>query len=113
MRGSLRFNPNIEKDLLFLFSEKLFSGPSIEGYSIDHKDVVLKMLADALNDPEYDFEGIIFDEEDEYFCLPFEWDIEDPRFFFEVAYKAAFNHWGDELIKSNRKVLHPNVCTKN
>ncbi|QKJ61135.1 hypothetical protein [Serratia fonticola] len=69
--------------------------------SYRHKYVLVKILNDAINNEKYNFSKIINSYEDDYSCLPWSWDIKDPRAFFEDILRIAKEYWKDELQKAS------------
>ena len=55
---------------------------------------------------DYDFETIIH-HQDDYFCLPWSWEIKSPRSFFETIYLKMYEHWGRELIADGFDLAKP------
>jgi hypothetical protein len=66
-----------------------------------HKYVLVKILNDTINNEKYDFSKIINSYEDDYSCLPWNWDIKDSRAFFEDILRIAKEYWKDELQKAS------------
>ena len=80
-----QFDPNDYEQLSVLLNERLFDTRIKNGYLPEHKQVIMNVLKEALIDEDYDFEAILQDDDDNYFCLPWEWIIENRR-FFEFVY---------------------------
>jgi hypothetical protein len=63
-----------------------------------HRHALVAVLAQALQDPAYDF-GVIFEHDPEStYALPTRWDdMADPRAFFADIYRLVQQDWGDDL----------------
>lgn len=80
--------------------------PREEWLTYRHKYVFLKVLKDALDDPNYDFSSeFAFDyESNEYNCIAWdETEIEDPRGFFQDIYNHVYLEWKTEVDKAARE----------
>ncbi len=100
------FNPNDTEQLCTVLEEKFFNGGRLRKFSLGHKYELLRVLARALSDAEYDFAAVI-DGLDDYFCLPWSWEIKYPRRFFETIYLKMYEHWGEELIADGFELSKP------
>lgn len=67
-----------------------------------HKLVLVRYLADKLNDESYDFQALFDIDEDEAASWPrSEWyELENPRGFLEHVYALAQEVWKDDLLKA-------------
>lgn len=93
------YNPNNIND-----RQELIECCFIERYntlSYRHKYVFIKLLSDATKNKRYDFSKIINSYEDDYSCLPWSWNIENPREFFEDILRIAKDAWKDDLYKAS------------
>lgn len=96
-----RFNPNDRKQIRFLLEQLFFDGSQVKSLTAEHKKVLFERLVEALGEQSYDFKSVFELNEDECFCLPFDWEVNDYRLFFEELYRLAIDHWGDELKALN------------
>lgn len=67
--------------------EELILNYCIEKYNYiyyRHKYVLIKILENAINDEKYDFSKVINSYEDDYSCLPWSWNIKEPRVFLRI-----------------------------
>lgn len=94
-----QFNPNDRNQLAFLLKEKFFNGGRVSRLTMQHKAELMKMLAQSLEDENYNFQKFVAHdrEPDDYFTLPWDWEFYRPRFFFEEVYKLAIELWGADL----------------
>lgn len=95
------FDPNDRKQVRFLLEQLFFNGARVKSLTSEHKKVLFERLLDALGEPGYDFKSVFELNQDHCFCLPFDWEINDYRLFFEECYRLAVDHWGDELRALN------------
>ena len=102
-----QFDPNDYEQLSILLDERLFESRMKNGYLPEHKKVIMNVLKEALIDEDYDFEAILQDDDDHYFCLPWDWIIENPRGFFEFVYLKMYEYWSEELISEGFDVKKP------
>ncbi|AUI85580.1 hypothetical protein BS333_03910 [Vibrio azureus] len=100
-----QFDPNDTEQLCFILEKEFFS-VSLD-LTVEHHDVLMRMLASALKDVDHDFSAYIYIEDDEYFFLPFAWEIKSPRRFFEVIYLKAYMNWSDQLMAEGLEVTKP------
>lgn len=93
------FDPNDRQQLRQILNEKYFRGRGEMELSAEHKIVLVRVLAQSLQNPDYNFSSL-FDtdpEDGDVFSLPFDWKIKEPRMFFEEVYRLATEFWADEL----------------
>lgn len=95
-----KFNPNNSEELCLVLEEKFFNGGRVLELSLEHKLELLRVLANALAQKEYDFASVIDNQDDEYFYLPYSWAIKNPRNFFETIYSQMYKHWSKDFIKA-------------
>ena len=105
-KGNCVFDPNDTEQLCKLLEEKFFNGGRLLKFSLGHKYELMRVLGIALADTDYDFETIIH-HQDDYFCLPWSWEIKSPRSFFETIYLKMYEHWGRELIADGFDLAKP------
>lgn len=92
-----QFDPNDRAQVNQLLQKLFFQGARAQALTSAHKKVLIEALLAALRDPDYDFLPAFQPEEADTFCLPFDWEIENGRLFFEEAYRLAMEFWGAEL----------------
>lgn len=92
-----QFDPNDRTEVNQLLRKLFFQGARAQALTSAHKKVLIESLLAALRDPDYDFLSAFQPEEADTFCLPFDWEIENGRLFFEEAYRLAMEFWGTEL----------------
>lgn len=94
-----QFDPNDRSSIQRILKELFFDGPRVSSLTSQHKAVLAKTLAEALQDYSYDFKELLEPDWDagDTFSLPFDWDIKNPRMFFEEAYRLAQIIWRNEL----------------
>jgi hypothetical protein len=99
------YDPNNSSNLQELFDVYFFKQrhKSI-GFTIEHKIEITKMLGAALSQQAHDF-GQYFSSEDDYFFLPSEWKVSDPKQFFIQAYIGIMRNWGKELKQVGIQLL--------
>ncbi|CCN72628.1 hypothetical protein [Vibrio nigripulchritudo] len=105
-----RFDPNDSKQLRIVLEEKLINGGRFNMLSTMHKYVILNELAIALSDKKYDFSEF-FTSHDQHFSLPWTWNIDNPRNFFEVVYEKIYDAWNVEISSSGLLTRHPDEIT--
>lgn len=96
------FDPNDPCDLCELFDRFFF--PRWEaggGYTTNHKIALVDVLLVSLRNPNYDFEVLLQDGDEECFYLPGNWNIRSARQFFLGAYESSVRHWERELRDNN------------
>ena len=92
-----QFDPNDRAEVNGLLRELFFQGAREKTLTLAHKAVLVETLLGALRDSNYDFLSVPQPEEDDTFCLPFDWEVEDGRLFLEEAYRLAIEFWKVEL----------------
>ncbi|MCG6578008.1 hypothetical protein EGM97_25320 [Pseudomonas sp. AF32] len=72
--------------------------------SYRHKFVFFRVLAIALDDPEYDFREVFEHDVVSHSSLPPGWDkMKDCRIFFEDIYRYLAKEWSDDLYKASQE----------
>lgn len=72
--------------------------------SYRHKFVFFCILAESLDEPEYDFSKLFEHEVISHSALPPEWDeMKEFRAFFEDIYKYLTEEWVDDLYKASQE----------
>ena len=99
-----KYNPNnpVEREVVI----RKYIVPSEPWLSYRHKFVFLKVLEDALKDPDYDFasEFAADYDSDDYTCVAWdETEIENPRLFFEDIYRILSEVWCDDIKRAERE----------
>lgn len=107
-----RFDPNDPEQLCTLLDERFFKFITKPDYLSEHHYVLMEMLKVALCDKEYDFAPFLNNNDDEYFYLPWTWDIKSPRRFFEIAYQQMYKNWAEQLIAEGYEVTKPEEIFK-
>jgi len=70
--------------------------------SYRHRFVLISILQDALNTPDFDFVKEFESNYDEYITIAWdETEINDPRGFFADIYRLANEVWKDDLQKAS------------
>ncbi|MGX9782582.1 hypothetical protein [Janthinobacterium lividum] len=66
-----------------------------------HRHALVAVLAQALQDPAYDFQAILEHDPESTHALPALWDeMDDPRAFFADIYRLAQQDWRDDLARA-------------
>lgn len=69
--------------------------------SYRHSHALVTVLAQALQDPDYDFRAILEHDPESTYALPALWDdMDDPRVFFADIYRLAQQDWRDDLTRA-------------
>jgi hypothetical protein len=94
-----RFNPNDSAQLRSLMDEFFFKGARVSGLNALHKAELVRVLADALANKDFDFRELIAPEGDfgDCFALPESWNIVNPRALFLDIYELTIQRWEDQL----------------
>lgn len=87
------YNPNNPVHLKKLMQEYFFNTKRIERLDQTHKEELKRVLLTALESPEFNFESLLEDNDEECFYLPSAWNIENPRRFFETIYEILREQW--------------------
>ena len=71
--------------------------------SYRHRHALVAVLAQALQDPAYDFQAILAHDPESTYALPARWDeMADPRAFFADIYRLVQQDWHDDLARAKR-----------
>ena len=66
-----------------------------------HRHALVAVLAQALQDPAYDFQLILEHDPESSYALPARWDeMDDPRAFFADIYRLVQQDWRDDLARA-------------
>jgi len=69
-----------------------------------HRYLLLKELANTLDNKTYDFKSLFEDDPEEYSSMPYEWDeMKDPRAFFEDIYRILKVDWEADISKASKE----------
>jgi hypothetical protein len=69
--------------------------------SYRHRHALVAVLAQALQDPAYDFQAILEHDPETTYALPARWDeMDDPRAFFADIYRLVRQDWRDDLARA-------------
>ncbi|MDO8071252.1 hypothetical protein O3299_06925 [Janthinobacterium sp. SUN176] len=69
--------------------------------SYRHRHALVAVLAQALQDPDYDFQAILEHDPESTHALPALWDeMHDPRAFFADIYRLVRQDWRDDLARA-------------
>lgn len=98
-----KYDPNNSEDMQKLARKSINSLKWITNESYHYSWVLVNLLEKALNNPSYDFSYIFKNDEDNCFFLPWEWNIKDPRGFFEEILKVAKEEWKEDLEKASKE----------
>ena len=72
-----------------------------KGLSYRHRHALVAVLAQALQDPDYDFQAILEHDPDGTHALPALWDdMADPRAFLADIYRLVQQDWRDDLARA-------------
>jgi len=107
-----KYDPLEPDQLQKLFDEYFFNHIDKEhGYTVEHKAAIVNCLIEALNKDTYDFSQHLpnYEDEENYFFLPSNWEFPRPRYIFEQAYMASARHWGKELKEVGLKLPDSNM----
>jgi hypothetical protein len=101
-----KFDPNDKKQLQALLIERFFKGPRVAKLTVEHKAELMKVLIESLKSDDFDFDSILTQDREpgDYFELPWDWDFERPRYYFEEVYRLAIEFWGNEILESGVKL---------
>lgn len=99
-----RYNPNapLEREAVI----KKYIVPTESWLSYRHKYVFLKVLEEALNNPDYDFSSEFASDydSDDYTCVAWdESEIENPRRFFEDIYRIVSEVWHEDIERARQE----------
>ncbi|MFJ7316235.1 hypothetical protein ACIQVE_26495 [Pseudomonas sp. NPDC098747] len=93
------YDPNKPHDRAVVIREFILN--NFPGFTYRHKFLMVEILEDALNSPDFDFSKQFEDDYDSNTCVA--WDetvVDDPRGFFEDIHKLAIEEWSDDLNKA-------------
>ena len=69
--------------------------------SYRHRHALMAVLAQALQDPDYDFQAILEHDPESTYALPALWDeMADPRAFFADIYRLVRQDWRHDLARA-------------
>ena len=69
--------------------------------SYRHRHVLVAVLAQALQDPAFDFQAILEHDPESTNALPALWDeMDDPRAFFADIFRLVQQDWRDDLARA-------------
>ncbi|PHV33032.1 hypothetical protein CSQ94_12145 [Janthinobacterium sp. BJB312] len=69
--------------------------------SYRHRHALVAVLAQALQDPAYDFQAILEHDPESTYALPVLWDeMDDPRAFFADIHRLVRQDWRDDLARA-------------
>lgn len=95
-----KYDPNNEKDreiiiILFVLKDLMY-------LSYRHRFVLMSVLKNALDSPDFDFAKEFKSDYDDYITMAWnETEIADPRGFFAEIYRLANQAWKDDLQKAS------------
>jgi hypothetical protein len=101
-----KYDPNDKKQLHSLLTKRFFKGPRVAKLAVEHRAELMKVLIQSLESDDFDFGSILTQDREpgEYFELPWDWEFERPRYFFEEVYRLAIEFWGDQLLSLGMKL---------
>ncbi|AUI88396.1 hypothetical protein BS333_18885 [Vibrio azureus] len=111
-----QFDPNDPEQLAAALDDRLFSGCIEIEFSPAHKKEIMEVLKEALMDSDYNFESLLEDDPDDYYYLPIEWEIKNPRKFFEFVYLKMYEKWAELIMADGFTVTKPeeiNIIASN
>jgi len=88
-----KYNPNDESHIKALMQNFFFNSQRAAKLTSEHRKELQRMLGAALSSPGFDFCGLLKDDDDECFYFPSEWNINNPRKFFESIYSVLNEFW--------------------
>lgn len=95
-----KFDPNNPTDREIIVKEFILK--ELMYLSYRHRFVLISMLKNALNVPDFDFAKEFESDHDEYITMAWdETEITDPRGFFADIYRLANEIWKDDLQKAS------------
>lgn len=95
-----KYDPNTQKDrdkiiIYFVLKDLMY-------LSYRHRFVLMSVLKNALDNPDFDFSKELENDHDEYKIMAWnETEIIDPRGFFADIYRLAHEVWKDDLQKAS------------
>lgn len=95
-----KYDPNTQKDrdkiiIYFVLKDLMY-------LSYRHRFVLMPVLKNSLNNPDFDFSKEFENDHDEYKIMAWdETEIVDPRGFFSDIYRLANEVWKDDLQKAS------------
>lgn len=94
-----KYDPNNDGGREFLIKNYIIN--RYNGLPYKHKFILVNLLDKTLKKSNFDFNYVFEHYADDYSTLPWDWDIKDPRGFFEDIYKIAKESWKNELYKAS------------
>lgn len=88
-----QFDPNDEDQMRSAMDDFFFAGARVSMLTAEHKAELLRVLASALEDGNYEFDSLVRYDQGHGFSLPAEWEIRDTRKFFSQIYRLAVQRW--------------------
>ncbi|WP_350616077.1 hypothetical protein [Pseudomonas sp. HY7a-MNA-CIBAN-0227] len=95
-----QYNPNDSKDREEIIRSFILKDLMYLPYR--HRFVLITILKDALEIPEFDFSKEFESDYDKYISMAWdETEIDDPRGFFEEVFRLANKEWEDDIQKAS------------
>lgn len=88
-----QIDPNDEDQMRSAMDDFFFAGARVSMLTAEHKAELLRVLASALEDGNYEFDSLVRYDLGHGFSLPAEWEIRDTRKFFSQIYRLAVQRW--------------------
>ena len=88
-----QIDPNDEDQMRSAMYDFFFAGARVSMLTAEHKAELLRVLASALEDGNYEFDSLVRYDLGHGFSLPAEWEIRDTRKFFSQIYRLAVQRW--------------------
>ncbi|AZE89800.1 hypothetical protein [Pseudomonas orientalis] len=97
-----KYNPNNSKEREIIIRDFILKELMYLTYR--HRFILISMLQDALENPDFDFAKEFESDYDEYITMAWdETEITDPRGFFADIYLLANEVWKDDFQKASRE----------
>ncbi|MGZ9706747.1 hypothetical protein ACXX81_12075 [Pseudomonas sp. GNP013] len=94
------YDPNSSKDREIIIKNYILDDLMYLSYR--HRFILISMLKDALDSPNFDFAKEFESDYDEHITIAWdETEIADPRGFFADIYRLAHEVWKDDLHKAS------------
>lgn len=95
-----KYDPNNKEDRKTLIQNYALN---LNYLSYRHKHTLIEALKNALDDENYDFQGLFEIDEDEHISWPRnEWyELDSPREFLKDVYLLAQTYWKEELYSAS------------
>lgn len=86
-----QFDPNDPSDAAALLDQYFL--PSVGRWTRQHKAGLLRVLGEALRDPDHDFESYVILDVEDHCAWPDSWQFSDPQRWFKTMYQLLRLRW--------------------